>query len=230
MGSTSSIVDQKQLFSQITECLEENNTAKEIEYPSKSGKTIATENYDNNSNNNDVDLYNKINHLYQKWLYQQNIEKSLIRTLLVDFEVPFNSIFTAGKTPVIVDESSDNKIITYFSYQHTSILDGKKLVTDYLIRKQPLIECLDYCRRCLVNAMKHGKLLVINMGNSAPDFINTFNDDNLRRLTKVEDTNLAYFPLDVFYEGGGRLKSNEWVKRLFREEDMMPHKNFAICR
>ncbi len=203
--------------------------AKEIEYPSKSGKTTTTENYSNNSNN-DVDLYNKINHLYQKWLYQQNIEKSLIRTPLVDFEVPFNSIFTASKTPVIVDESSDNKIITYFSYQHTSILDGKKLVTDYLIRKQPLIECLDYCRRCLVNAMKHGKLLVINMGNSAPDFINTFNDDNMRRLTKVEDTNLAYFPLDVFYEGGSRLKSNEWVKRLFREEDMMPHKNFAICR
>ena len=40
----------------------------------------------------------------------------------------------------------------------------------------------------------------------------------------------AYFPLEAL-EGGGRgLKTGGWAERLFREEDMKPHKNFAYCR
>lgn len=217
MGSTTSVIEQKQLFNQITECLDENISLKEDESPSKNEQQ-------------DVDIYNRVNDLYQKWLYQQFMGKSVIRTPLIDFEKHFLLSLDDGKTPFLIDESSDKKLLTYYSYQHTSILDAKKVVTDYLIKKQPLIECMDYCRRCLVNAMKHGKLLVIHLDTSAPDFINTFNDDNLQKTTKLDDPSLAYFPIDLFYEGGKRLISNDWVKRLFREDDMLPHKNFAICR
>lgn len=214
MGAASSIQEQRNLYQKITNCLKEN-----VEF-----------------NNQEVDeqenvaLFDKVKKLYQEWVYHQTIRSSVINTLLVDFEGPFEKIFQENFTPLILDESEDSKIITFFSYQHTAIIDGKKLVTDYLLRKQPLIECLNYCRLQLVNAMKHGKLLVIHLGNSAPDFMNIFNDEQLMKSQKVDDPNLAYFPKEVFYEGGNQLKSNEWVKRLFREEDMLPHKNFAICR
>jgi hypothetical protein len=116
-------------------------------------------------------------------------------------------------------------------------------VTDYLIKKISLEECLEYCRRLLVNAMKHGKLLIIDLGNSAPDFLSTFNDENLRTVkkkgSKIEETksnkqeqgDISYFPLDIFFEGGKRIREDtELIKKLFRDEDMAPHKNFAICR
>ena len=44
------------------------------------------------------------------------------------------------------------------------------------------------------------------------------------------DVGHAYFPREVFIEGGRALKGGGWPERLFREEDMKPHKNFAYCR
>ena len=40
----------------------------------------------------------------------------------------------------------------------------------------------------------------------------------------------AYFPLEALERGGEGLKTEGWAERLFREEDMKPHKNFAYCR
>ena len=40
----------------------------------------------------------------------------------------------------------------------------------------------------------------------------------------------AYFPLEALERGGEGLKAGGWAERLFREEDMKPHKNFAYCR
>ena len=40
----------------------------------------------------------------------------------------------------------------------------------------------------------------------------------------------AYFPLEALERGGEGLKKGGWAERLFREEDMKPHKNFAYCR
>jgi hypothetical protein len=44
------------------------------------------------------------------------------------------------------------------------------------------------------------------------------------------DVGQAYFPREVFVEGGQALKGGGWPERLFKEEDMKPHKNFAYCR
>jgi len=120
--------------------------------------------------------------------------------------------------------------------------------------------------------MKYGKLLVIRLGTSAPDFVHTFSDDAMRIDTSRVSS--AYFPLLVFQQAGSllhdtkiefgdsrkvsskqhstsgasaaqldKINSTEgidtcsketavvsWAERLFREEDMRPHKNFALCR
>jgi hypothetical protein len=158
-----------------------------------------------------------------------SISSNVIRTPLMEFEKPLEDVFSADITPIIIDPSDDNKILTYYSYQHTEILECKKLISDYLIKKVPLEECLDYCRRLLVNSMKHGKTLIINLGNTAADFIHTFNDESLWTKNPSQ-RGLHYFPLDVFSQGGRLMRENDWPMKLFRETDMQPHKNFAICR
>lgn len=132
---------------------------------------------------------------------------------------------------------------------------------------------LDTARKALVTAMKFGKLLVIRLGTSAPDFLHVFSDQALGIDTTRAGS--AYFPLEVFYQAGSLLhdadafasaddasrrvtqasaklsmvassstgeiattervekapmKAPTWAERLYREEDMKPHKNFALCR
>lgn len=208
MGSAPSRDDQKELYHQVKEFVDEH-----------SGKL------------EDAELYDQVNQIYQRWHFKQAINSTLITSPLIKLEYHVDSIYSSGLTPFILDASEDNKVLTFYSYQHTEILDCKKIVTDHLIKKVPLDECLEYCRRLLVNCMKHGKTLVINLGATATDFVNIFNDDNLRKHNKTaipEDK--ASFPLDLFYGGGERLRNQEWANKLYRESDMAPHKNFAICR
>jgi hypothetical protein len=80
----------------------------------------------------------------------------------------------------------------------------------------------------VVGAMKHGNLLVIRLANSAPSLFSKWHDEKLGHNNKAHGT--AYFPEDIFYEGGKRLREdNEWPYRLFRDADMYPNKNVAYC-
>jgi hypothetical protein len=227
MGSATSTLEKKDLYYQIKGILDQDSSGDE-------------------ENVNDQVTYQTINDVYQKWYYKQFVNRhNIVRAPLIRLEETLDKCFRTGRTPIILDNSEDRKVLTFYSYQHTSIIDCTKLVTDHLVRKIPLKECLEYCRRLLVNAMKHGKLLIIDLGNSAPDFLSIFNDDNLRTVKKkareqgvgerqpktLEHEDIAYFPLDVLFEGGKQIREDtEVIKRLFREEDMAPHKNFAICR
>lgn len=148
---------------------------------------------------------------------------------LIDLEKNLELAFQSGRTPLILDASSDDKICTFYSYQIDAIiLEAKALILEG--SRQTLVQVMEKARRCLVNAMKFGKLLVIRLGTSSPDFREKFNDDNLRLCDPTVDSHISYFPKETFYSGGSALHSENWVKKLFREEDMKPHKNFAICR
>ena len=143
---------------------------------------------------------------------------------------------------------------------------------------QVKLDLLETLRRSLVQAMKFGKMLVIRLGTSAPNFMKIFSDEAL----DIDNTKRgsAYFPLQVFERGGmflheppithsrapstslknqnnhsnnkndsndngnysgnnainnfvkasGGTKELTWAERLFREEDMRPHKNVSFCR
>eukprot|EP01036_Dinobryon_divergens_P022864 gene22864-31165_t len=148
---------------------------------------------------------------------------------LIDLEKNLELAFQTGRTPLILDTSSDDKICTFYSYQIDAIiLEAKALILEG--SRQTLVQVLEKARRCIVNAMKFGKLLVIRLGTSSPDFREKFNDDYLRLCDPTIDSHISYFPKETFYSGGSALHSEDWVKKLFREEDMKPHKNFAICR
>lgn len=172
----------------------------------------------------------------------------------VDIRDYMEKAFSTGKTPLIIDTSDDEKVCTYLSYQTDhSILEAKSMILK--LASHSLLDALEYARRMLVNAMKHGKTLVIRMGTSAPDFKSTFHDDNLHKLLNQENctdfktceskTNYEsidvkknhYFPKEAILEGGRLLRDvgssrdfQTWADKLFREEDSFPHKNIAYCR
>ena len=149
---------------------------------------------------------------------------------LTELERNLEIAFRSGHTPLILDTSPDDRVCTFYSYQVDAIiLEAKSMIIES--SRQPLITVLEKARRCLVNAMKFGKLLVIRLGSSSPDFRNYFNDDKLREVDQLAaDSDISFFPRELFQSGGSQLISEQWVRRLFREEDMKPHKNFAICR
>jgi hypothetical protein len=138
-----------------------------------------------------------------------------------------NLFFISGRTPLIVDNSEDDKVATYYSYQPDAILlESTKMIVEST--KKPLQDVLEYARVRLMSAMKYGKTLVIRMGSSAPDFSGSMCDEVLR--FKSESDELCYFPMEVFTGGGAVLKTEGWPEKIFREEDMRPHKNIAYCR
>lgn len=255
MGVASSLVDEQMLFVQL-----------KAEYESKAPKL------------SDSDMYLRMRAIYDKWQCTVLLRREVLFTELVSFEYTLETAFRTGRTPLIVDESGDDRVCTFFSYQpDVIILEAKAMVVNSLklkqsARRKDITVPLENARRALVTAMKFGKLLVIRLGTTAPDFVGLFNDRHLPKEGEEDrDTSgagTAFFPLEVFFNGGslfhdivdcsnptgtmpttpvmpptsstivtggggGVAKEDRqctWAERLFREEDMRPHRNFALCR
>jgi hypothetical protein len=148
-----------------------------------------------------------------------------------DLEDGVMRAFQSSLTPLLFDPSAEEIVCTFYSYQTDVILlESKAMIMT--LQNESLERAMEMARRSLVNAMKYGKTLVIRMGTSAPDFRETFNDENLRRVHGQIDENLSYFPKELFIGGGRVIRENGdyWAYKLFREADMYPHRNVAYCR
>ncbi len=113
--------------------------------------------------------------------------------------------FQTGKTPLIIDSSFDQKVCTFFSYQTDMILlEAKTMIM--MTKNRGLLSTMEYCRIALVNAMKYGKTLVINMSNSSPNFKEIYCDENLQKELQIKEDSKeyqqSYFPKEVLVEGG----------------------------
>ena len=83
------------------------------------------------------------------------------------------------QTPLIVDNTYNEESLRLFlKYPNRfTVIDGKKMHLDKCFRKEPLLPILEEARRLLVLAMMNNRTLVIRLGDSATDFLHTFNDD-----------------------------------------------------
>ena len=207
MGAGSSIEEQKALFHSLVDL----------------NKKSEREEEEDESDESENALYEQTNKVIKEWNRRRERLATTIYSELIELEKNLDKALTANLTPLILDRSSDDRVCTFFSYQPDAIiLEAKQLVilegASRGAKSRGSREyCLEIARKTLVNAMKHGKLLVIRLGTTAPDFIGKFTDD-------------SHFPLEVFFQAGAALRSEEWVQKLFREDDSFPHKNFAICR
>ena len=136
----------------------------------------------------------------------------------------------AGLTPLILDDSEDNKVDTFFSYQSASILDGKKMGLDVTMRKVPIEEVMEGARKSIVAALKFGNILVVALTQSATDFATKFNDTAEPCASSSLDFSegKSYLPLELFVNGGRALVKDEWLNALYREEDK--EQGFAFAR
>ena len=143
----------------------------------------------------------------------------------VDFEENIELVFGLRRTPLIVDTSTDEKVCTFFGYQpDVLVFDAQAMVASWSIQYQRSqeyaitaasqdgkvssminpeidlfqvkLDLLETLRRSLVQAMKFGKMLVIRLGTSAPNFMKIFSDEAL----DIDNTKRgsAYFPLQVW--------------------------------
>lgn len=101
-----------------------------------------------------------------------------------DLESALSEAFDSTLTPLILDSSEDDKVCTYFSYQHCEILEAKSLILE---ARNNLPAAMEKARKSLVNAMKYGKPLLIRLTNSAPDFLHNLNDDKLNIVQPLRE-------------------------------------------
>ncbi len=88
-----------------------------------------------------------------------------------------DKVVHAGFTPLVADDSEDNKVDTFFSYRGVSILDGKKMGLDKSMKGVELSVIMEEARDRLVSALKYGNFLVVAMMQSVTDFATTFTDE-----------------------------------------------------
>ena len=126
-----------------------------------------------------------------------------------------------GKTPLVLDRSADHKVDTFFSYRSAIILDAKKLGLDKGMRQIPVESLMKEIRQKLVGALKNGYPLIISMQQSACDFASTFNDEAEAVFKELDDLKEGnkYFPKEVFHKGGKDLVKDEFLDKIFRDED-----------
>jgi hypothetical protein len=108
MGSAASTVEERDLYYQAKTILDHDLT-------------------ENDESLNDQGTYQKVNEVYQRWYFKQFINSNNVaRAPLIQLEETLEKCFQAGRTPIILDNSEDKKVLTFYSYQHTSIIDCKK--------------------------------------------------------------------------------------------------------
>lgn len=134
-----------------------------------------------------------------------------------------------GKTPLVIDNSDDNKVDTFFGYRSFPVIDGKKMGLDKSMKKIPVVDIMEEARKKLALSLKIGMPLIIAMTKSVTDFANTFNDIKARELHGLP-SDLAFLPTELFDKGGKNLLSDEYLNALIRKDERKDTGDLAISR
>jgi hypothetical protein len=128
---------------------------------------------------------------------------------LVNTIQPILSDSKSPKTPLILDCSGRAEIFFHYSADYAGVfIEAKKyLVETMILKRMSHSEAMEELRLLLVQAMKHGKALIVKMGDTATDFQHRFTREDC-------------FPVaDLFVEGGRRMFVPEYWEKVVREED-----------
>ena len=119
-----------------------------------------------------------------------------------------------GKTPLILDNSSEQKVRVFMEYKHR-LQDVSALTIPFGKSGLRSKDVLENCRKTLVGALKSGTTMAFYLGDA-----NIEHADFKKKLCKKD-----VFPVDTFTNAGKRLMQNgpdgePRYKQLFREEDL----------
>jgi hypothetical protein len=105
-------------------------------------------------------------------------------------------------------------------------LDGTKMHHDIWTCKRDLVLVLDEARRKLVHCMQQGKILLIALGKSCPDFLGLLNDTYLAENEGIEmvqepmfNEPISFLPRGFMLNQGRAMTEHPWPEQLFRRVD-----------
>jgi tetratricopeptide (TPR) repeat protein len=101
-------------------------------------------------------------------------EGPLWRAAVTEMEGAIERAYGAGKAPLLLDTSREHCVDLFFLYQPCTTIEAKRLVLDVRVAGLSLEAARERLRKLLVDAMRHGHTLLIQMGNSAADFVGTY--------------------------------------------------------
>jgi len=112
----------------------------------------------------------------------ENMDKGVIgECTMPQLPSAIDHAISRGKTPLLIDatvgvEGEDfSPLETFYSYRSEALVEMKKMVVDVnMTKEKTLEEALEGCKKKLVDAIKHGKSLMIMMSNSAPPLTTKF--------------------------------------------------------
>ena len=116
------------------------------------------------------------------------------------------------------------------------VLDCEKMHHDYHTRKNRLDLILEQARLVLIHCMSKGKLLVLKLGSSCPDFLHIFHDGNIKEkspslnTSHIKSAPVATLPEGFMLHQGKPLLREPHPDLLIRRKDRV-HNNLALkCR
>lgn len=103
-----------------------------------------------------------------------------------------------GKTPLILDVSTEQKVRVFMEYKHRSV-DVSALTVPFGKSGLKRTDVMENCRKTLVGALKSGTMFCLYLGDCCIDHA-----DFKKKLCKKD-----CFPVDIFQLGGKKLFSND---------------------
>ena len=80
-----------------------------------------------------------------------------------------------GRTALLVDNSPDRVVDTFFLYRPVQVLEAKAMVVEERTGRRSRAQVLEQARQKLVNAMRYGQALYVRMSTTACAFRTTYN-------------------------------------------------------
>lgn len=152
------------------------------------------------------------------------LEKKTIDLTALQIEI--DAAVANGKTPLIVDNSEEDKVNTFFQYGSGKMIDGKKMGLDKTMKKIPVADIMEDARANLSSCLKLGVPLYIAMTKSMTDFKSTFTDTVAKANHGLGDG--MFLPIEMFDKAGKGLLEEEYLNGIMRESER--DQGFAVCR
>ena len=121
----------------------------------------------------------------------------------------------ALKTVLLVDTTANEETLEYFlNEERCIVLDGNKMHFDRTMRKRKLALILQDARLVLLNAMLHGKTVVLRLKDVCLDLL-TCSDEHCPELEPTTEPfppfgPISYLPGCWLFNGGAALRRPEW--------------------
>ena len=124
------------------------------------------------------------------------------------------------RTALLVDNSADKVVDTFFLYRPVQVLEAKAMVIEERTGKRNRPQILEQARIKLVNAMRYGQTLYVRMSNTATQFVTTYSGPTTLPLAIFDQSAVGELQSRHSGPSGENLfGSNHSLAGALREED-----------